>query len=98
MNKSKFPPPASPSPTKSKFPLPLNETGTIVLNGAASVDGPLYENEQKRKRKTPMETTKDLQALTLVGPTKDNLIPDPLTALYLDNQLFMYLAPKIDQL
>ena len=32
---------------------------------------------------------KDLQALTLVGPTRDNQYPDPLAVLHLDNQLYM---------
>ena len=30
---------------------------------------------------------KDLQALTLVGPTKENLVDGPLAVLSLDNQL-----------
>ena len=30
---------------------------------------------------------KDLQALTLVGPTREDLILDPLGVLHLDNQL-----------
>ena len=30
---------------------------------------------------------KDLQALTLVGPTREDLILDPLAVLHLDNQL-----------
>ena len=32
---------------------------------------------------------KDLQALTLVGPTRNNPVLDPLAVLHLDNQLFM---------
>ena len=31
---------------------------------------------------------KDLQALTLVGPTRENLVLDPLAIQHLDNQLF----------
>ena len=30
----------------------------------------------------------DLQALTLEGPTRNNLVLDPLAELHLDNQLF----------
>ena len=39
----------------------------------------------------PLVNRKDLQALTLVGPPKDNLEPDPLTVLHLDNRLYIYL-------
>ena len=28
-------------------------------------------------------------ALTLVGPTRDSLVPDPLAVLHLDNQLYI---------
>ena len=33
---------------------------------------------------------KDLCALTLVGPTQDNLLLDPIDVLHLDNQLSAY--------
>ena len=32
---------------------------------------------------------KDLPALTLVGPTSENLIQDPLAIQHLDNRLFI---------
>ena len=32
---------------------------------------------------------KDLQALTLDGPTRDNIVLDPLAVQHLDNQLCM---------
>ena len=32
---------------------------------------------------------KDLQALTLVRPTRENRLLDPLTVLHLDNRLFL---------
>ena len=35
---------------------------------------------------------KDLQALTLVGPPRDNLELDPLAAQHLDNGLYMLLV------
>ena len=34
---------------------------------------------------------KDLQALTLVGPTKKNPVSDPLVAQHLDNQLNFFI-------
>ena len=42
---------------------------------------------------TPWELSvnrKDLRALILVGPTRDNPVPDPLAVLHLDNRLSMY--------
>ena len=30
-----------------------------------------------------------MRALTLVGPTRDNMVLDPLAVLHLDNQLFI---------
>ena len=33
---------------------------------------------------------KVLQALTLVGPTRENPVPDPLAVLHLDNQLYIF--------
>ena len=45
---------------------------------------------------------KDLQALTLVGPTRNNLELDPLAVLHLDNKLFrngvMQICQKFDPL
>ena len=38
----------------------------------------------------PSVSRKDLQALTLVGPPRDNLEPDPLAVLNLDNQVCIY--------
>ena len=35
------------------------------------------------------ENGKDLRALTLVGPPRDNPEQDPLAVLYHDNQLYM---------
>ena len=35
----------------------------------------------------PSVNRKDLPALTLVGPTRDNPEPDPLAVLQLDNRL-----------
>ena len=32
----------------------------------------------------------DLRTLTLVGPTRDNPVLDPLAVLHLDNQLYMF--------
>ena len=32
---------------------------------------------------------KDLWALTLEGPTKENLVPDPLAVEHLDNRLYI---------
>ena len=32
---------------------------------------------------------KDLQALTLVGPTRENLLLEPLAVLHLDNQILI---------
>ena len=40
----------------------------------------------------PSVNRKDLRALTLVGPTRDNLVIDPLAVLHLDNQLGPFLA------
>ena len=37
----------------------------------------------------PSVNRKDLQALTLLGPTRDNPEPDPLAVLHLNNQLWM---------
>ena len=34
--------------------------------------------------------TKDLQALTLVGPAKDNPVPDPLAVTHFDNPLYIW--------
>ena len=34
----------------------------------------------------------DLQFLTLVGPTGDNLVLDPLAVLHLDNRQFIFLT------
>ena len=39
--------------------------------------------------KEPIVNRKDLRALTLVGPTRSNLVLDPLAKLHLDNPLFM---------
>ena len=42
---------------------------------------------------TLMEPTlniKELRALTLVGPTQNNPVSDPLAVLHFDNQLFMF--------
>ena len=36
----------------------------------------------------PPVNRKDLRALTLVGPTRDNPLLDPLAALHLDNRLY----------
>ena len=41
--------------------------------------------------KEPTANRKDLQALTLVGPPRDNLESDPLAVLHLDNWLFIYI-------
>ena len=40
---------------------------------------------------------KDLQALTLVGPTRENLILDPLSVLHLDNRLCIFSSFFADQ-
>ena len=32
---------------------------------------------------------KDLRALTLVGPTRENLVPDPLAVQHLDNRVYL---------
>ena len=37
--------------------------------------------------KEPLVNRKDLQALTLVGPTRDNLVFDPVAVLHLDKKL-----------
>ena len=37
----------------------------------------------------PSVNRKDLRALTLVGPTRDNPEPDPLAVLHLDNRLYI---------
>ena len=39
----------------------------------------------------PPVKSKDLQALNLVGPTRDNLVLDPLDVLHLDIQLYIQL-------
>ena len=36
-----------------------------------------------------MTITKDLRALTLVGPTRENPVLNPLAVLHLDNCLYM---------
>ena len=35
----------------------------------------------------PLVNRKDLRAVTLVGPPRDNQEPDPLAVIHLDNQL-----------
>ena len=37
----------------------------------------------------PSVNRKDLQALTLMGPTRNNLVLDPLAVPHLDNRLYM---------
>ena len=37
----------------------------------------------------PSVNRKDLRALTLVGPTRDNPVLDPLVVIHLDNQLYI---------
>ena len=39
-------------------------------------------------------TKKDLQALTLVGPTRENLVPNCLAALSLGNQIYIWAEKK----
>ena len=45
----------------------------------------------------PLVNRKDLRAVTLVGPPRDNQEPDPLAAIHLDNQLDnrLYISAKI---
>ena len=40
--------------------------------------------------KGPSVNRKDLRALTLVGPTRNNQVLEPLAVLHLDNQLYIW--------
>ena len=42
--------------------------------------------------KEPSVNRKDLQALNLVGPTKDNPVQDPLAVLHLNNRLYIFVT------
>ena len=44
---------------------------------------------QSKFKKELSLNRKDLRALTLVGPTRQNPVPDPLAVLHFYNQLFI---------
>ena len=46
----------------------------------------------------PSVNRKDLQALTLMGPTRDILVLDPLDVLHLDNRLYVLKQLHINEM
>ena len=47
--------------------------------------------DANRRKKLFSVNKNNSQALTLLGPTRENPVPDPLSAQHLDNRLSIYL-------
>ena len=67
----------------------------MVVNFGVQLEKDDGENCQYQHKS---DYIKYLQALTLVRPTRENLVPNPWAAVSLNNQLYMLqLFPKIDR-